>query len=62
MKQMYLQIIETMYEYVTDTYEGKSVTGIMDSCLNHVVVFAAEKSRSTNTVVDLDEFIKELGE
>lgn len=53
-------IIETIYEYVTNTYKGKSVTGIMDSCLNHIVVFAAEKSRLTNTVVDLNDFIKDM--
>ncbi len=53
-------IVTTLYEYLTGTYTGKSVSSITDSCNNHIIVFAAEESRKTNTVIDMDEFIKTL--
>ena len=53
-------IIETLFEYVNGAYEGKSVSTINDSCNNHLIVFAAEKSRLTDTVVDMDEYYKQM--
>ena len=50
-------IILTLHEYLTDTYTGKSVSGITNSSDNHMIVFAAEKSRETNTVVSLEEYV-----
>lgn len=53
-------IIRTLYEYLNGTYTGKSVPEIDESYRNHLIVFAAEKSRLENTVVDLDEYIASL--
>lgn len=53
-------IISTLYDYLTGTYEGFSVSELRTSVENHLLVFAAEKSRATNTVVDLDEYIDSL--
>lgn len=53
-------IIDTLYEYLNGAYEGKSVPEIDESCYNHLIVFAAEKSRKTNTVVDFEEYVKSL--
>lgn len=53
-------IINTLYEYMTGDYNGNSVPEIEVSCYNHLIVFAAEKSRAENTVVDVDEFIASL--
>ncbi len=53
-------IVSTLYEYLTGTYKGKSISDISISCDNHLIVFAAEKSRLEGTVVDVDKFIKEL--
>ncbi len=53
-------IIRTLYDYLNGTYEGKSVPEIEESYRNHLIVFAAEKSRLENTVVDLDEYIASL--
>ena len=53
-------IVGTLYEYITGTYSGKSVPDIEESCNNHYIVFAAEKSRSEGVVVDFDEFVREL--
>ncbi len=42
-----------------DVFEGipnKSVCDIAESCDNHLIAFAAEESRFTGTVVDMDKF------
>jgi len=53
-------IISTLYEYLNDAYEGKSVSTINESCNNHLIVFAAEKSRETGTVINFDEYLKDF--
>ncbi len=53
-------IISALYDYVMGSYKGKSVPTIEESCYNHLVVFAAEESRLTGTVVDVDEFINKI--
>ena len=46
-------IIHSLYQIMTGTYEGKSLCTIAQSNENHKIVFAAEKSRLTGTVVEL---------
>ncbi len=53
-------IVHDLYYYLVGEYDGKSVPEINDSCYNHYVVFAAEKSRKENVVVDVDEFINSI--
>jgi len=53
-------IIETLYEYINGVYTGKSVSSIKDSCNNHLIVFAAEQSRMTNTIVDMEEYYQQM--
>lgn len=53
-------IISSLYEYITDTYEGNSISDIYESCDNHMIVFAAELSRKTNSVVNIDEYISSV--
>ena len=53
-------IIHTLYDFINGTDDGFSASGIVTSVENHLIVFAAEKSRATNTVVDLDEYKKEI--
>lgn len=55
-------IITTLYDFLTNQYDGFSVSGITTSVDNHLIVFAAEASRATNTVVDLEEFAASLRE
>jgi hypothetical protein len=50
-------IVRTLYSYLIGEYDGNAVPTIDESCYNHLVVFAAEKSRATNTVVDVEEYI-----
>lgn len=53
-------IVKALYEYINKTYNGKSVPEIRESSMNHLIAFAAEESRKTNTVVDFDEYIKKI--
>lgn len=53
-------IVYDLYEYLNDTYEGKSVPEIDESTINHLITFAAEESRLTGTVVDFDEYLKKF--
>jgi len=53
-------IIETLFEYINGVYTGKSVSSINDSCNNHLIVFAAEQSRLSDTVVDMEEYYKQM--
>lgn len=50
-------IIETLYHYLNDDYYGKSVPSIKESYYNHLLVFAAEKSRMENRVIDISELL-----
>lgn len=53
-------IVLTLYKYLTGTYEGKSIPGIQESCYSHMIVFAAEQARATDTVVNVEEYIASL--
>lgn len=53
-------IMNDLYEFLSGTYKGKSIAGINVSNYNHLIVFAAEKSRHENTVVDIEEYKKSL--
>ena len=53
-------IIRDLYEYLNGCYTGKSVPEIEESNENHLIAFAADKARKTNTVVDFDEYVKSL--
>ncbi len=49
-------IVAVLYEYVNDEIDMKEVSEIGISIENHMLVFAAEESRKTNTVVDIKEY------
>lgn len=53
-------IVDSFYEFMTGTYEGVSVSDIETSVNNHLIVFAAEKSRKEGSVVDMEAYRKEL--
>lgn len=50
-------IITDMYDYFCNQYNGKSIPTIEESLYSHLMAFAAEHSRKTNTVVNLEDFI-----
>ena len=51
-------IMRSFCEFLCGTYKGNSVTDISTSIENHLVTFAAERSRREGTVVTIDEYIK----
>ncbi len=51
-------IILDLYDYLNGTYTGSSIADIATSVANHLVTFAAEEARLTDTVVDVDAFFK----
>ena len=53
-------IVTTLYKSLTGTYDGKSIPGIQESCYSHMIVFAAEQARATDTVVNVEEYIASL--
>lgn len=53
-------IIDALYNYLNGTYAGKSVPEISESAENHMIVFAAEESRKTGTVVDFDAYVQKI--
>ena len=54
-------IVYDMYDYLSGTYEGNDAAEIGVSVQNHMIGFAAEKARLTDTVVDISEFCEKLG-
>ena len=53
-------IVDSFYEYLLDNYKGSSISDIRTSVSNHLLVFAAEKARKEECVVDFGTFLKTL--
>lgn len=49
-------VVGTLYKYLTEDYDGAWLSEIGISVENHMIVFAAEKSRLEGTIVDMGEF------
>jgi hypothetical protein len=56
-----LGIVIDLYDHLAGTYTGNSIADISISASNHLIGFAAERSRHTDTVVDLDTYFEEFG-
>lgn len=50
-------LIVTLYDYLGDNYQGYLASGISTSVNNHLIAFAAEESRLTNKVIDMDDYV-----
>ena len=55
-----LGIVKTLYQYITEGYDGDMLSEIGVSVSNHMIVFAAEESRREKKVVDVDEYKKQF--
>lgn len=53
-------IIDALYDELNDNYQGLSIATGRESYVNHLIAFAAEKSRIENNVIDIVEFEKSL--
>ena len=51
-----LGIVTDLYDYLTDNYTGNSIADIRVSVANHLIGFAAEESRHSDTVVQMDDY------
>lgn len=49
--------VNSLYEYLNGEYNGFSISDIRTSVNNHFIVFAAEESRKSGRVVDLEEYM-----
>ena len=54
-------LVEILYEYLANDYDGDMLSEIGISTMNHLIVFAAEKSRLEKKVVNMEDFYKEIG-
>ena len=54
-------LVEILYKYMAEDYDGDMLSEIAISVENHLTVFAAEKARLEKKVVNIDEFNKENG-
>lgn len=54
-------IVRELYDYLSGSYTGYRAADIDTSVKNHFIGFAVEKARHSDTVVDMDAFMKELG-
>lgn len=55
-------IVNALYDYVTGAINANEVSEIEISCKNHMIVFAAEEARTTNTVVSVPKYTKKIME
>jgi hypothetical protein len=53
-------IIDDICLYFGEDKPTKSISSVGTSITNHLYVFAAEKSRAENIVVDMDEYIQSI--
>lgn len=53
-------IVDAIYYEFNDAYEGNSVSTARESFINHVISFAAEDSRLTDSVINIDKYIDEI--
>ena len=53
-------IVNSLYEYLNGEYKGFSVSDIRTSVNNHFIVFAAEESRMSGRVIDLEAYTQAL--
>ena len=54
-------IVESLYDYVANDIVTTQLSTIDISVKNHIIAFAAEKSRLEGKVIDIKEFEKEMG-
>ncbi len=54
-------IVNELYDYLSDSYTGFCAADIEISTKNHLIGFAAEKSRRMGTVEDIDSFFQSYG-
>lgn len=54
-------LMNALYDYIAGECDGEQLSNIAISVENHLISFAAEKSRLENRIINLKEFAEELG-
>jgi len=54
-------IVNSLYDYIANDYPKENLSEIEISTKNHLIAFAAEKSRVEGKIINLKEFQSELG-
>lgn len=54
------KILDAFYDLICGHETGKSVCNVSVACENHMLAFAAEKSRLTGQVINVEEFIQSI--
>ncbi len=54
-------IVEELYEYMSREYTGFCAADIQTSVKNHLIGFAAEEARHSDTVEDIAKYSKKFG-
>ena len=54
-------IVWELYDYLSGSYKGVCAADITISVKNHLIGFAAEEARHSNTVVNVDDFFARYG-
>lgn len=49
-------IVKALYDYLVGDCKGCSIPEIRESYYNHLITFAAEKSRTEGKIIDIDDF------
>ncbi len=52
-------LINELYDYINNNYNGYSIPTINESLYGHLLVFAAEESRLSGRIIDVESFINE---
>lgn len=52
-------IMNAFFARLKGEYHGKSICSLREACENHLIAFAAEESRLTGTVIDMERFAAE---
>ncbi len=55
-------IMHAFFDRLAGKYRGNSICSLRESCENHLIAFAAEESRLTGTVVEMDEYAARIDE
>ena len=53
-------IVYSFYDLLTGNTESKSICDVSVACANHMLSFAAEESRLTGKVIDVQEFVENV--
>lgn len=53
-------IMQDLYNYISNGEPSGSISDVSVSCLSHLIAFAAEDSRLSSTVIDMEKYIENI--